>query len=388
MNVVILFINIGFYHAARLQATAKLFNKLGWSLTAVQLTNNTLEHPWGSSDSLITFPLITLESSRGKNLNKLPKITGKDINLCLTNLHPNVVFIPGWAFSISKQALQWCHQNKINAIVMSESKYDDKQRFWLKEKIKSLFYVRKFSAALVGGEMHAKYLEYLGIPSVDIHKGYDAVDNDYFTRSTNLIRRDHLKARKLIPSIPSRPYFLVVTRLIPRKNISRLIDAYILYKKEIGISSWDLVICGEGEEMNKLKLKIGNGRMNESIHFPGFVPYHHIVYWYAFANALVHPALNEQWGLVINEACASGLPIVCSETVGARHELVKDGINGYLFSPSSVKNIFNSLVRLHLTPDVERSKMGKQSRILVKNHSPENFAKGVVDCILGVSTKI
>ena len=52
MHVVIFFINIGFYHAARLRAASEAFRGLGWRLTAVQHNDNTLEHPWGNVNKM------------------------------------------------------------------------------------------------------------------------------------------------------------------------------------------------------------------------------------------------------------------------------------------------------------------------------------------------
>ena len=58
-------------------------------------------------------------------------------------------------------------------------------------------------------------------------------------------------------------------------------------------------------------------------------------------------SINEQWGLVVNEACAAGLPILCSETVGARYDLVMEGENGFLFDPYNVDEMADSLSKMH-----------------------------------------
>ena len=60
IHVVVFFINVGFYHAARLRAAAMACDRVGWRLTAVQLTNDTLAHPWGHTKQDTGFQLITL----------------------------------------------------------------------------------------------------------------------------------------------------------------------------------------------------------------------------------------------------------------------------------------------------------------------------------------
>ena len=50
MHIGILFYNIGGYHAARLRAVQAACEQRGWNLTAIQVTDQTGEHPWGVSD--------------------------------------------------------------------------------------------------------------------------------------------------------------------------------------------------------------------------------------------------------------------------------------------------------------------------------------------------
>lgn len=380
MHAVVLFINIGFYHAARLRAAFDTFNDLGWRLTPMQLTDYALEHPWGDAGRIITFPVSTLipTSVALKELVRLPKVPAGEMERRLASLEPDVVFLPGWSFPVSVTALRWCRRNNVPAVIMSESKHDDKMRSWWKEILKSLWYVRKFSAALVGGKMHADYVASLGVPRERIFTGYDAVDNDHFHHTADEARSDVAAARKRYPSIPEHPYFLAVLRLIPRKNVGRLVEAYARYRDHIPSIPWDLVVCGQGEQMAQLKESVRGRKLEEFVHFPGFVSYHQVGFWYGLASAFVHPALNEQWGLVVNEACAAGLPILCSKTVGARYDLVMEKVNGFLFDPEDIDDITQSLLRIHETPSDTLKRMGDESRLIVESCSPKTFASGFV----------
>lgn len=380
MHAAVLFINIGFYHAARLRATFETFNEHGWQLTAMQLTNDALEHPWGDAEAIITFPVVTLLPSgyEPKGKSRLPDVPGGEIERHLSELKPDVVFLPGWSFALSVTALRWCRRNNVPAVVMSESKRDDEMRTWWKESLKSLLYVRKFSAALVGGNVHADYIASLGVPRERIFTGYDAVDNEHFIYAADMAQKDVQAARKRYPSIPQRPYFLVVTRLIHRKNVARLLKAYVLYRNNVAGMPWDLVICGQGEQKAQLEESVHLGGLDEFVHFPGFVSYHDVGFWYGLAGAFVHPALNEQWGLVVNEACAAGLPILCSNTVGACYDLVRENVNGFLFDPKATDDIAQSLLRMHETPPDTRKRMAEESRLVVQLCSPKTFASGFV----------
>lgn len=377
MNVVVFFINIGFYHAARLNDAFKEVQRQGGSIVAVQFSDRSGEHPWGDTKDTINFPVVTLtEGSRSRKVDTL-YVPRERIEQCLKKLKPDVVFFPGWSFPLSLEALNWCRKNRIPAIVMSDSKRDDKKRRWWKEQIKSFFYVRKFSAALVAGRIHADYASTLGIPRHRIFTGYDAVDNLHFRRMADIARTEPEAIRNLHPVIPQRPYFMAVLRLIPRKNISRLIDAYAIYRGKTNMGDpWDLVICGNGQEKLVLEEKVRRMGLEETIHFPGFISYHEIGFWYGLAEAFVHPALVEQWGLVVNEACAAGLPILCSDTVGARYDLVIDGENGFLFDPYNIDEMADSLSKIHNVGETKRESMGMRSRQIVESCSIEVFTAG------------
>lgn len=380
MHIVVIFMNIGGYHAARLRAAYAACQQKGWSFTAVQVTDYTQKYPWGDIESEITFPLTTLLPRA-----TTPSYTDRAVSLlpsCLDTLQPNVLVIPGWGFPISRAALSWCRRNHIPGILMSESKWDDERRQWWKEQLKSWLYVRKYDAALVGGELHRDYLIELGFPCDQIFLGYDTVDNDYFAQRAEAARLDPIAVRLRQPEIPSKPYFLAVTRLLERKNVSRLVEAFAAYRQQIGEDeAWDLVICGSGEEEPSIRNFILEKGLNDCVHLPGFITYQAIGDWYGLANAFVHPALQEQWGLVVNEACAAGLPVLCSRTVGACHELVRDEQNGLLFDPESLQDITRALLAMHDLDSDSRTRMGQLGKKIVAHYAPQQFADGLLSAI-------
>ncbi|WP_013334349.1 glycosyltransferase family 4 protein [Gloeothece verrucosa] len=385
MLIVIIFINIGSYHAARLRAIYSVCQEKGWNFTAIQATDNTLEHPWGNLEREITFPLKTLLPSSTTANYKQEKAAAL-ISSCLDNLKPDIVAIPGWGFSLSRAALFWCKRHQVPAILMSETKWDDEKRQWWQERLKFWLYIKKYDAALVGGKLHRDYLVKLGFPSDRIFLGYDAVDNDYFTKSAEAARLDPAAARQRQPKIPNKPYFIALTRLLKRKNVHRLVEAFAVYRQQVGNNqAWNLVICGSGEEEDTIRNFIQEKQLQNSIHLPGFISYQALGDWYGLASAFVHPALQEQWGLVVNEACAAGLPILCSRTVGASYELVIEGENGFLFDPENTQDIARSLLTIHQIDPTLKNQMGKASQKIVTNYSPTQFSEGILKAIAALS---
>jgi glycosyltransferase involved in cell wall biosynthesis len=388
VHVVVFFINIGFYHAARLRSAAQACQQKGWRLTAVQLTDDTLEHPWGRASEGLGFPLLTLlnKQSTSKMADGLPVIDQQLLDERLNALKPDILFLPGWSFDLSQKALKWNTRRSVPAVVMSESKRDDDTRNWWKEQLKYWLYIRKFKGALVGGDAHAAYAAELGLPRDRIFKGYDAVDNAHFAREAQYAREHEAEVRAAFPKMPARPFFMAAFRLMARKNALALLDAYVQYRQQCPHDPWDLVICGNGEQRDALVQVIQSHGLSDHVHLVGFLTYHEVGKWYGLAKAFIHPALKEQWGLVVNEACAAGLPVLCSRTVGAAAELVQDGRNGYLFDPADVADIAASLRKVHEAGEAERARMGQESRHLVATCAPEVFGDSVVALTQAVLT--
>ena len=386
MHLAIIFYNIGGYHAARLRETYLACQHKGWDFTAIEVTDNTTDRPWGKMDGLLSFEVKTLLpiATTPTTVDRSPfsQVAASLIAECLAKIKPDVVAIPGWGFPVSRAALSWCQQHRVSTILMSESKQDDEPRQWWKELLKSQLYVKKYDAALVGSQLHKDYLVKLGIAKEKIFVGYDVVDNEYFASGANHARQDIVSTRNREPSIPQKPYFLTANRLIERKNIARLVEAYALYDRDLASEdSWDLVVCGSGRELENIQAVVKANGLESKVHFPGFVTYDRTVDWYGLAAAFVHPALQEQWGLVINEACAAGLPVLSSNTVGAAHELVVDGENGYLFDPQDKQDIANALLKIHRLDLESRERMGSASQTIVKKYHPVVFAKGIFEAI-------
>jgi len=111
---------------------------------------------------------------------------------------------------------------------------------------------------------------------------------------------------------------------------------------------------------------------------PGFKQYTDLPVYYGLAEAFVHASTTEQWGLVINEAMASGLPVLVSNRCGCTSDLVLEGLNGFIFDPFAVDQIAASMGRMALMDDEVRAKMGTESQKLIAQWGPDRFAEGLI----------
>src|SRR5437867_256578 len=281
-------------------------------------------------------------------------------------------------------------------VVMSESARGDEPRTWWKEIIKRRI-VNLYSAALVGGQRHVEYLVELGVPRERIFTGYDVVDNDWFAQRAIEIRNSHLRRgyggqaafeiRKKY-GLPEN-YFLASARFVEKKNLTRLIRAYAEYRdrlKGTGVTDpsynrgapWDLVLLGDGPLRETLNTQLSTLNLHSHVHLPGFKQYDELPVYYGLANAFVHASTSEQWGLVVNEAMASGLPVLVSEQCGCAPDLVKDNVNGFGFDPFRYEQPARLMFQLANMPSERRAKMGSASREIISEWGPERFADGLV----------
>ena len=260
-------------------------------------------------------------------------------------------------------------------IVMSESARQDESRTWWKEMIKRRI-VALYSAALVGGQRHVDYLVELGMPRERIFTGYDVVDNAYFRRRAEEIRSQKSEVRKQY-GLPEN-YFLASARFIEKKNLPTLIRAYAAYRQKSEVSGnppWDVVLLGDGPLREALNSQLSTLNLHRHVRLPGFKQYDELPGYYALAKAFVHASTTEQWGLVVNEAIASGLPVIVSNRCGCVAELVQG--NGFTFEPTDEHELGSRLLQMASLSDDERRRLGDASYRIAANFAPERFGEGL-----------
>ena len=156
--------------------------------------------------------------------------------------------------------------------------------------------------------------------------------------------------------------------LIPRKGMEVAID---VVKNLLPKYSVRLLILGEGVERKKLEKLIGD---EDRIVLLGFKTKTEVPYYFTLADIFLFTTRYDGWGLVINEAIASGLPIVSSVACGAAVELIHANENGYLCKVDDVRD-FQSKLELLLNDHLLRAKMGGKNKTLANKISSEAFAK-------------
>jgi glycosyltransferase involved in cell wall biosynthesis len=295
------------------------------------------------------------------------------LSTCLGDLKPDVVFTYGYSCRIMRRVMAWAKENHIAVGLISDSNRFDQKRRRPVEFLKSL-YVSRYDAAFVGGTSSSLYLQGLGLPGERILPGYDVVDNESF-------RTKAQAARQARPALQKKwnlaeKSFLFAGRLGPPKNLTGLIRAYRLYAESLdGLDPWGLSICGTGplaEELQSLVRGLPAG-LARHIVFLGQTGQSDLAEVYSASSCLVLPSLTESWGLVVNEALASALPVLVSERCGCAADLVRDGINGWRFDPASDQELAGLMSRLSGLDPGKLEEMGRCGEDLISEWGLDRF---------------
>ncbi|WP_035347956.1 glycosyltransferase family 4 protein [Edaphobacter aggregans] len=136
---------------------------------------------------------------------------------------------------------------------------------------------------------------------------------------------------------------LYTGQLVERKGLYSFLRHLARWCKVHPARSVVLSVVGSGDQLDLLKqIELPP---NLQVDFKGSMRFEQLPSQYHGADLYVYPTLADEWGLVVNEAMIAGLPVLGSRYSQAVDELVQDGINGWLFTPTSEQDTYDAVGR-------------------------------------------
>ncbi|QKG70929.1 glycosyltransferase [Erythrobacter mangrovi] len=319
------------YHVDRCEAVARRLR--GRALvTGVEVASGSRRYAWAPSGPIDGVTKQTL----------VPGVDAEDIprrrrHRALRDALPgHDVVILGLASSDPGTALLAWQLRRRGAAVFfcSDSKADDYRRHGAAEWLKRTLLRAYYGGILAGPRSHAYYRS-LGLPAKRLWPGYDTLSN---------ARLRHLAAGSEEPDFERRP-FLFLGRFVPKKGLHLLLDAYTRYCASVPRPR-GLVLAGAGPLQAELEAQAKDLGVEQRIRWTGFLGPQESAREMNAAFALVLPSVEEQWGLVVNEAVALGLPTIVSMQVGARDLLIRDGHNGFVVPTGASHALADAMTRM------------------------------------------
>lgn len=351
---------MGPYHFARMKALSTV---AGIRLVVIESAASD-DHGWIRQEHDLELVMLSSQTKSKPVLRE----TSAPLRRALYQYCPDVVVACGYAEPHSLRCMtRYRTANPASLLLLwSESTRVDRQRDRIAELYKSLL-ISMFDGALVAGTGPAAYLKALKMSATDMQIVGNCVDNDFFAS-----RADGVRAGQLAQNGIPQDFFLFVGRLIPEKNVSGLIDAFARYREKTDPKAWDLVIVGSGPEEHRLRDKVASQRISGVV-FAGRRQIDELPEYYGRAKCFVLPSVAEPWGLVVNEAMASGLPVLVSRRCGCAADLVMEGENGFTFEPRDTEGLTELLSRMSSgSPPLERFSIAARTK--VADYTPNVFA--------------
>jgi glycosyltransferase involved in cell wall biosynthesis len=357
--------NFGPLHADRCNAVAKRFAGTH-EVIGFELAGHSKVYDWLPLNRDL-FRKVTLAPDQSWEDIPFTKRFGRTLAACLHLEHGSRYFFCHYqdpaiflvALSLRALGRRVC--------TMGCSKFDDYPRRVPRELMKSLMYW-PYNGVITSGIRSRDYMHFMGFRPDATQTGYNSVSLERIREQANV---------PIAPEgVPFRErHFTIVARLVAKKNISMALKAMKLYAEQVP-NPRPLHIFGNGPLESELRQQARDNGISELVHFRGFLQTESISKAYANSLALLLPSTEEQFGNVIPEAQAMGLPLIVSDNCGGRDLLVRSGMNGFVAEPDNAEG-WALFMRLLSEDESLWRKMCLNSQFFIERADSPRFAEAV-----------
>lgn len=161
---------------------------------------------------------------------------------------------------------------------------------------------------------------------------------------------------------------IAVGRLDYQKGFDRLIDAWVLVRKDGRFADWRLDIFGQGEWKEMLQRKIRTLGVGDSARLNA--PVKDIAAEYKASSMLVMSSHYEGFPMVMVEAMSAGLPVVTFDYKCGPKDIIDDGRNGLLVKEGDIRGLADAMMSLMASPATLR-RMSAEAKKVTERFSEE-----------------
>ncbi len=280
----------------------------------------------------------------------------------------DAILIYGWNFNSHLKCLQF-FKGKIPIYFRGDSNLVSSGKKFIKDILRKVFLkwiYKKIDFAFYVGQANKKYFLEYGIKNESLFFAPHAIDNNRFTIASDTNYRNQFKIAN------DSVLFLYAGKFEDKKNPFLLMDAFCSFNN---IKS-HLLLVGNGylEKNIKLKVELLPNEMKNRIHFLDFQNQSLMPDIYKCCDVFILPSKgpSETWGLSVNEAMAAGKAVIVSDKCGCYYDLVKEGINGYVFKSNELDSLVSAMNKFKNREIA--FKMGLQSKEIISDWSFEKVA--------------
>jgi glycosyltransferase involved in cell wall biosynthesis len=266
------------------------------------------------------------------------------------------------------QAAAYCRLNTKSKLVIWATLSDTTEqgrghlRRWLRPKI-----LKYANSVIINGAGGIRYLCQLGVhPSKMFRAPY----------TTDLAPFLALPTERLGPA---RHRLIYSGSLTHRKGLLLFLPVLSEWAMKNPERQIELIVAGHGP----LSSELARFRAPENLKLKtiGWIAYNQVADVYRDGGILVFPTLADEWGMVVTEAMAAGVPVLGSLYSQAVEELVSAGKNGWTFHPDRPEEMFLALDRALNAPVEMVNQMAVQARATASETTPSTVAENVLSAV-------
>jgi glycosyltransferase involved in cell wall biosynthesis len=298
----------------------------------------------------------------------------------------DAVWVHGYSTVNALHAMLAAKALGLPVITRVESWLGDRNRSGARLAMKQAFFrvLRGLTdAVLAVGTHNAEYWKHYMGEHFPIFLMPYAVNNSYFSDRTANASAGRVELQRELGLDAERPVLLFASKLQERKHCDHLLEAYVQLRHETSLAP-QLVIVGDGEMRSSLETRARESGV-DSIVFAGFRNQGELPRFFDLSTVFILPSGSEPWGLIVNEAMASGLPVIVTDEVGSAIDLVRQGENGYVYPMGNIAALKDAIAAT-LAPGVAAS-MGLRSRERMSTWSYREDVEGLRAAVASVTRK-
>jgi glycosyltransferase involved in cell wall biosynthesis len=275
------------------------------------------------------YPHSFLRNAGTGSLKDFGGIDTPDIGAVVSEGRYDAWIINGWRTRSEWRTIEACWKAKVPMFIRGDSTLITPRPFARKLAKHFLYkrWMKRFSCYLTVGTLNEQYYEHYGADRSRFIPVRHFVDNEWFSEQAALNRASPSGVLAGQHVDPKSLVVLFAGKFIVEKQPLDVIRA--IEKTHAAGTGVHLVMVGDGPLRKQCESFCIDRKL--PVTFAGFMNQKSMPAAYAAADLLVMPSVSETWGLVVNEAMASGLPAVVSDKVGCWPDLVIPGVTGEVY---------------------------------------------------------
>jgi glycosyltransferase involved in cell wall biosynthesis len=291
-------------------------------------------------------------------------LSENDILAELQSFQPDAVLVAGWSDRVYMKVCRTLRKQGIPVIAGCDTQWKGSLRQYLASWTAPLHIHQTIDVLWVSGERQRVFSQALGYTGNRCWDGFYACD---WVRFATANRSSKVESRR-----SEKRAFLFVGRYVDVKGIDTLAEAYQQYCEKVD-HPWRLVCAGAGPLKQTL--------LDAGAEDRGFVQPTDLPQLMEESSAFVLPSRFEPWGVVVQEAAASSLPLICSDACGAGVHLLRDHYNGYSFPAGDITALTDRMVQMTNLAQASYMAFAGHSFDLSKQYTPERWVQILVSGI-------